>query len=501
MSSSNTSNTGTNGSNGNSGNVASSTNPANAASAANQSNTLWHGRFGDGPAAELMAFTESLSFDRRIWLDDITGSRAHVKGLARAGIFAEDELIAVLEALDAVEGELRAGTFAFEARDEDIHTAIERRVTEIAGEAGGRMHTGRSRNDQCATDLRLFTKRELGTLAQRVMGLQQVLLNRANAAGSIYLPGYTHLQRAQPVLLSHHLLAHGWALGRDLERLLDTRKRADVSPLGAGALAGSSLPLDPDSVARDLGFAARFENSLDAVSDRDYVAESLFAIALLGVHLSRMGEEIVLWTSEEFGFAKLHDAYATGSSMMPQKKNPDIAELSRGKAGRLIGNLTGLLATLKSLPLAYNRDLQEDKEPLFDSLDQVSRALSALSGLYETIVFDQARMQAAADSPFVAATDLAEFLVERGVPFREAHAIVGALVRSAIDRHVDFAELVENSPDLGPKAVALLAPGVAVTRRTTPGGGGPIPFVAQLERFNSLMARQAQRFESLGILG
>ena len=463
------------------------------------SNTLWHGRFGDGPAAELMAFTESLSFDRRIWLDDITGSRAHVKGLARAGIFAEDELGAVLEALDTVESELREGTFAFEARDEDIHTAIERRVTEIAGEAGGRMHTGRSRNDQCATDLRLFTKRELGNLAQRVMGLQQVLLNRALGAGNVYLPGYTHLQRAQPVLLSHHLLAHGWALGRDLERLLDTRRRADVSPLGAGALAGSSLPLDPDSVARDLGFAQRFENSLDAVSDRDYVAESLFVISLLGVHLSRMGEEIVLWTSEEFGFAKLHDAYATGSSMMPQKKNPDIAELSRGKAGRLIGNLTGFLATLKSLPLSYNRDLQEDKEPLFDSLDQVSRALSALSGLYATITFDSARMQAAADSPFVAATDLAEFLVERGVPFREAHAIVGSLVRSAIDRHVDFAELVEHSPDLGPKAVALLAPGVAVTRRTTPGGGGPIPFVAQLERFNSLMDRQGQRLESLGI--
>ncbi len=459
--------------------------------------TLWHGRFGDGPAAVLMAFTQSLSFDQRMWLDDLTGSRAHVKGLQRAGIFSVEELSDVLEALDEVETELADGTFVFLDSDEDIHTAIERRTTEIAGEAGGRMHTGRSRNDQCATDLRLFVRRELVRLAMRVHDFQAVLLERALAAGDVYLPGYTHLQRAQPVLLAHHLLAHGWALGRDVERLLDARKRADVSPLGAGALAGSSLPLDPDSVAADLGFAHRFENSLDAVSDRDHVAESLFAIALLGVHLSRMGEEMVLWTSEEFGFARLADAYATGSSMMPQKKNPDIAELARGKAGRLIGNLTGLLATLKSLPLSYNRDLQEDKEPLFDSLDQVTRAVAALSGLYMSVTFDAARMQSAADSPFVAATDLAEFLVEKGVPFREAHAVVGSLVRSALDRHVDFAELVENSPSLGPAAVALLAPGVAVTRRTTPGGAGPKPFVVQLERYRALLDRQQQRLQAL----
>jgi argininosuccinate lyase len=459
--------------------------------------TLWHGRFGDGPAAELMAFTQSLSFDKRLWRDDLTGSRAHVKGLQRAGIFRDEELSDVLEAIDRVEQELSDGSFVFAPSDEDIHTAIERRVTEIAGDAGGRMHTGRSRNDQCATDLRLFMKRELSVLAQRVQQLQEVLYDRAVAAGDAYLPGYTHLQRAQPVLLSHHLMAHGWALGRDIDRLLDARKRADVSPLGAGALAGSSLPLDPDAVAADLGFAHRFENSLDAVSDRDHVAEALFVISLLGVHLSRMGEEIVLWTSEEFGFAKLSDAYATGSSMMPQKKNPDIAELSRGKAGRLLGNLTGFLATLKSLPLSYNRDLQEDKEPLFDSLDQITLACAALSGLYASLTFDTARMRLAADSPYVAATDLAEYLVEKGVPFRDAHAVVGSLVRSAIDRHVDFAELVENSPSLGPSAVALLAPGVAVTRRSTPGGGGPGPVAEQIVRYRALLDRQIQRIASL----
>ena len=457
--------------------------------------TLWHGRFGDGPAAALMAFTESLSFDRTMWHDDLTGSRAHVRGLRRAGIFSPEEEVAVLEALNTIEEEFHNDTFQFAPSDEDVHTAIERRLIDLAGPAGGRLHTGRSRNDQCATDLRLFTKRELLNLARRVHGFQDVLLERAIGAGDAYLPGYTHLQRAQPVLLAHHLLAHCWALSRDVDRLLDARRRADVSPLGAGALAGSSLPLDPDRVAEDLGFASRFENSLDAVSDRDYIAESLFVISLLAVHLSRMGEEIVLWTTEEFGFARLSDAFATGSSMMPQKKNPDIAELARGKAGRMIGNLTGFLATLKSLPLSYNRDLQEDKEPFFDSLTQVSRAVSALGGLYASVTFDLSAMQRAADTPFVAATDLAELLVERGTPFRDAHAIVGSLVRNAIDRHVDFAELVENHPALGPSALTLLEPGVSVSRRTTPGGAGPAAVAVQMKRFQSAFLRQAGRLE------
>ena len=452
-------------------------------------NTLWHGRFDEGPAAELLAFTESLSFDRRMWPDDLVGSRAHVRMLAHVGILAPEEADAIVEGIDAVDAEMQAQTFAFVESDEDIHTAVERRVTEIIGPVGGKMHTGRSRNDQVATDLRLFSKREVLDLIVRVIGLQKMLLTRAREAGDTYLPGYTHLQRAQPVMLSHHLLAHGWALARDVDRLLDARTRLDVSVLGAGALAGSSLPLDPDWTAHELGFAARFENSLDAVGDRDFVAEILFAISLLGVHLSRIGEEIVIWTSEEFGFAKLSDAYATGSSMMPQKKNPDIAELARGTAGRLIGNLTGLLATLKGLPLAYNRDLQGDKEPLFDSLDRIRLAVGAVTGMIRALTFNAHVMQAAADTPFVAATDLAEHLVENGMPFREAHAVVGSLVRNAVDRHVDFGELVENHPALGPKALALLEPGSAVKRRRTPGGGGPVAVIEQLKRFDLALSR------------
>ena len=452
-------------------------------------NTLWHGRFDEGPAAELLAFTESLSFDRRMWPDDLVGSRAHVRMLAHVGILAPEEADAIVEGIDAVDAEMQAQTFAFVESDEDIHTAVERRVTEIIGPVGGKMHTGRSRNDQVATDLRLFSKREVLDLIVRVIGLQKMLLTRAREAGDTYLPGYTHLQRAQPVMLSHHLLAHGWALARDVDRLLDARTRLDVSVLGAGALAGSSLPLDPDWTAHELGFAARFENSLDAVGDRDFVAEILFSISLLGVHLSRIGEEIVIWTSEEFGFAKLSDAYATGSSMMPQKKNPDIAELARGTAGRLIGNLTGLLATLKGLPLAYNRDLQGDKEPLFDSLDRIRLAVGAVTGMIRALTFNAHVMQAAADTPFVAATDLAEHLVENGMPFREAHAVVGSLVRNAVDRHVDFGELVENHPALGPKALALLEPGSAVKRRRTPGGGGPVAVIEQLKRFDLALSR------------
>jgi argininosuccinate lyase len=455
--------------------------------------TLWHGRFAGGPAEELLAYTVSLPYDRRLATDDITGSRAHVRGLVRGGLLDGDEAAAILAALDQVEEELASGDFVFGPADEDIHTAVERRVTELAGPAGGKLHTGRSRNDQVATDLRLYAKRALLKVAERVLGLQEVLLDRAVEAGDAYLPGYTHLQRAQPILLRHHLLAHGWALARDVDRLLATRARADVSPLGAGALAGSSLPLDPAGTAADLGFAAVFDNSLDAVSDRDFVAEALFDLALLGVHLSRIGEEVCLWASEEFGFLRLDDAYSTGSSMMPQKKNPDIAELARGRAGRLIGHLTGVLTTLKGLPLTYNRDLQEDKEPLFDAVDQVQLALGALGGLLATSTFVTEAMAAAANSPYAVATDLAEFLVEAGTPFREAHAIVGEIVRRALDGEGAMADLVAAHPQLGPDAAALLAPGVSVTRRTTRGGAGPTPVAAQLERFRERLALDRAR--------
>jgi argininosuccinate lyase len=460
--------------------------------------TLWQGRFGDAsPAKELLAFTESLSFDRRLAVDDLTGSRAHVRGLERSGLLRQADAELLLAALGRIEEEIRTGGFAFQPGDEDIHTAIERRVTELSGQVGARLHTGRSRNDQIATATRLFTKREIANTARRVLRLQEVLLDRAQQGEDAYLPGYTHLQRAQPVLLAHHLMAHGWALARDIDRMMDTRRRLDVSPLGAGALAGSSLPLDPDGVADELGFRDRFENSLDAVSDRDFVAETLFDLALLGVHLSRMGEEVVLWASEEFGFLRLDDAYATGSSMLPQKKNPDIAELARAKAGRLIGHLTGLLATLKGLPLAYNRDLQEDKEPLFDSFDQVNRCLSALGGLLSSATFDTVRMKQAADTPSVVAVDLAEWLVIRGMPFREAHQVVAGLVRDSLARRVPLAELVEAHPDLGTDALGLLEPGVAVSRRTTPGGAGPGPVADQLKRYAHQLTVDAARLADL----
>ncbi|MFP5326715.1 MAG: argininosuccinate lyase [Acidimicrobiia bacterium] len=457
--------------------------------------TLWSGRFGDGPSDELLAFTVSLPFDRRLAQDDLTCSRAHVRGLERVGIISAEEAASICDALDHVAEEFADGTFAFQPSDEDVHTAIERRVTEIAGSPGAKLHTGRSRNDQVATDLRLYAKRESLEVARRIVSLQEVLLERAIEVGDAYLPGYTHMQRAQPVLLAHHLLAHAWSLARDVDRLLSTRRRLDVSTLGAGALAGSSLPLDPDGVARDLGFATRFENSLDAVSDRDFVAELLFDLALLGVHLSRIGEEIVLWSTEEFGFLRLADAYATGSSMLPQKKNPDIAELARGKAGRLIGHLTALLTTLKGLPLAYNRDLQEDKEPLFDAVDQCSLALAALGGLLSTATFETGRMQSAADTQSAAAVDLAEWLVARGMPFREAHGVVGALVRDSIERHVPLSELVTAHHALGSEAVALLEPGVAITRRTSPGAAGPEAVAVQLERFRDQLGLDKKRLE------
>jgi argininosuccinate lyase len=455
--------------------------------------TLWEGRLGDGLADEVLAFTESRSFDHLLWRVDVAGSRAHVVGLASAGLVSSEESMALTAALDAVARELDEGRFEFAVTDEDVHTAVERRVTELAGPVGQRLHTARSRNDQVALDLRLWVREAIAQVTGSALSLARVLAERADAAGEAYLPGYTHLQRAQPVLLAHNLRAHAWALLRDADRLMDAAVRTDVSPLGAGALAGSSLGVDPTVAARELALSATFENSLDAVADRDFLAEHLFCVALLGVHLSRMGEELVLWTTAEFGFATLDDRHATGSSMLPQKKNPDVAELARGKAGRLIGNLTGVLATLKGLPLSYNRDLQEGTEPLFDSTAQVLGALAALEGCYRTLGFDAVRMARAADDPTAAAIDLAEWLVERGVPFREAHRTVGALVAASLDGGVDLAELVATTEGLGPDAARMLAPGIAVTRRTTPGGAGPAAQVAQRAALEAALTASGAR--------
>ncbi|HXY43892.1 MAG TPA: argininosuccinate lyase [Acidimicrobiales bacterium] len=455
--------------------------------------TLWASRMGVPPAEDMMAFTASLSFDRRLAPSDIEGSMAHVRGLGRVGILDADETTALLEALQRTGDELSRGVFEFEPGDEDIHTAIERRVRQLAGEVGAKLHTGRSRNDQVATALRLYVRDELGRIAELILELQRTLLRRANEAGQTYLPGYTHLQRAQPILLAHQILAHGWAFARDLDRLLGTLARMDVSPLGAAALAGSSLPLDADGVAEDLGFASRFENSLDAVSDRDFLAEALFDIALIGVHLSRIGEEIVIFSTEEFGFIRLDDAWATGSSMLPQKKNPDVAELARGKTGRLIGHLVGFLATLKGLPLAYNRDMQEDKEPFFDASDQVSLALVAVEGLLSTAVYDVDRMEAAADGAAMAAVELAEWLVGEGMPFRDAYDLVGALVRESIERGVPMAELIESHPAFGEAALSLLEPMAALRRRRTAGSAGPEAVAIQLERFTARLKEDAER--------
>ncbi|MHB8263681.1 MAG: argininosuccinate lyase [Acidimicrobiales bacterium] len=458
--------------------------------------TLWQARLGGVTDESVLRFTESLSFDIRLAPYDIEGSRAHVHGLARSGIITAEEESVLLASLNRVGVEFEQGTFEIRPGDEDIHTAVERRVTELAGDTGSKLHTGRSRNDQVATDLRMYVRSKVLDVMDLTVDLEDTLLARAVDAGDTYMPGYTHLQRAQPVMLAHHFLAHAWAFSRDVDRLSDLLARMDVSPLGAGALAGSSLPLDPVRTASDLGFDAPFENSLDAVSDRDFVAEALFDLALIGVHLSRIGEEIVIWSSEEFGFVTLDDKYATGSSMLPHKKNPDVAELARGKAGRLLGNLAGFLATLKGLPLAYNRDLQEDKEPTFDSFEQVERALPAVRGMIDTMTIRAERMIKAVDDSNVAAIDLAEWLVERKVPFRVAHGMVASLVKDSIERGVPLSELVVAHPDLGYEAAGLLEPGISVKRRTTWGGAGPVAFLRQLERFKDQVELDRARISS-----
>ena len=449
--------------------------------------TLWGGRFSASMDSTLWDLSESYSFDHVLYRHDLLSSRAHVRGLVAAGLLSNDDGATLADALDEVGAEFDRGTFVRGANDEDIHTAIERRVTELVGDVGAKLHTARSRNDQVATTLRLFTRDALTQIARSTLVLLDALVALGDRNVDACLPGYTHLQRAQPVLLTHHLNAHGWSLLRDVDRLLDARDRLNVSPLGAGALAGTSLPLEPSVAADVLGFDSTFANSLDAVSDRDFVAETLFDVALLGVHLSRMGEELVLWTTAEFNFATLGDAFTTGSSMLPQKKNSDVAELARAKSGRLVGNLTGLLVTLKGLPLSYNRDLQEDKEPLFDSVQQVLLVLAALSGAYGSLTFNDEVARSAASDEFLVAIDIAEELVREGIPFRRAHEQVGRLVADAVANHVALSDVVRANPAVD-RFAALFSPGAALERRRSPGASGPDAAVTQRVRLE--VARQ-----------
>ncbi len=457
---------------------------------------LWGGRFASGPADAMAALSASVHFDWRLAPYDIRQTAAHARVLHRAGLLTEAELADVLGALDGLAADVATGDFLPGPDDEDVHTAIERGLLERLGALGGKLRAGRSRNDQVATDFRLYLRVQARAIAVDVIALQEALLAQAQEHIDTIAPGFTHLQHAQPVSFGHELAKHVHALARDVDRLRDWDHRAALSPLGAGALAGSSLGLDPQAVAEELGFRGALANSIDAVSDRDWVAEFLFAAAMIGVHLSRLGEEVVLWTSREFAWATLDDAWSTGSSIMPQKKNPDVAELIRGKSGRLIGDLTGLLATLKGMPFAYNRDLQEDKEPVFDAVDQLLLVLPAVTGMVATLRFDTIRMSTSAPEGFALATDIAEWLVKRGVPFRDAHEIAGACVREAESRGVELWDLddevlAEISAELTPEVRDVLSLEGSVSSRASFGGTAPARVREQIADVRNVVATDA----------
>jgi argininosuccinate lyase len=450
--------------------------------------SLWGGRFASGPAEAMAALSASTHFDWRLARYDIAGSRAHARVLHRAGLLTADELSGMLRALDALEDDVVSGAFTPTVADEDVHTALERGLIERAGPSlGGKLRAGRSRNDQVATQFRMWLRDAARRVAAGTLDVVDALADQARAHPRAVMPGRTHLQHAQPVLLAHHLLAHGQALLRDVARLRDWDARAAVSPYGSGALAGSSLGLDPAAVAEELGFDAPVENSIDGTASRDFAAEMAFCLSMLGVDLSRIAEEVIVWTTAEFRYAVLDDAWATGSSIMPQKKNPDVAELARGKAGRLIGNLTGLLATLKAQPLAYNRDLQEDKEPVFDSVEQLDMLLPAMAGMLGTLRFDTERMASWAPEGYTLATDVAEWLVRQGVPFRVAHEAAGECVRAAEARGVGLdeltdAELTRCSPHLRPDVRTVLTVQGSISSRNAYGGTAPERVAEQLDR-------------------
>jgi argininosuccinate lyase len=456
---------------------------------------LWGGRFEGGPAEALAALSASVHFDWRLAPYDLLASRAHARVLYRAQLLDVDELAQLLTALDDLDSACQSGEFSPTVADEDVHTALERGLIERLGPLGGKLRAGRSRNDQVATDLRLYLRAHVRVLVARLVELETALCDVSAAHPEAPAPGFTHMQHAQPILFAHQLLAHVQAFARDIDRLRDWDVRAAVSPLGSGALAGSSLRLDPEATARELGFTSSAANSIDAVSDRDFAAEFAFCAALIGVHLSRLGEEVVLWTTREFGWVELDDAFATGSSIMPQKKNPDVAELARGKAGRLIGDLTGLLAMLKGLPLAYDRDLQEDKEPVFDALDTLLVLLPAVTGMIATMRVNVDRLAASAPEGFALATDVAEDLVRRGVPFREAHEAVGRLVSWCASRGVELqdvedAQLIEISHHLTPEIRAVLSVRGALASRSARGGTAPDRVAEQLADLRVLLADQ-----------
>ena len=402
---------------------------------------MWHGRFSKDPSARLRAYGQSVSFDQRLALQDIAGSKAHAAALRKARLLTPNELKSIHRGLEFIAREIRAGKFVWREELEDVHMNIEAALTKKIGAAGAKLHTARSRNDQVATDLRLWMREATADLVSAVRGLQKSLVGLAVRGGDAIMPGYTHLQRAQPVLAAHHVLAYVEMLERDAGRLADAARRANVLPLGSGALAGSTIVLDRRFMARQLGFDDVSQNSMDAVSDRDFACEFLSACAITGMHLSRLCEDTILWASSEFGFLALSDAHTTGSSLMPQKKNPDIAELARGKTGRLYGNLFSLLTTLKGLPLAYNRDLQEDKEPVFDSADTLGASLEILAEMFGAARWDKRRMAAAADDALLVATDWADYLVRKGLAFREAHRVVGTLVALSVQRGVTLRDL------------------------------------------------------------
>lgn len=455
---------------------------------------LWGGRFEGGPAEAMFALSKSTQFDWRLAHLDIAGSRAHARALHRGGLLTVEELDAMLAALDQLDADVASGAFVAAESDEDVHGALERGLMERAGhELGGRLRAGRSRNDQIATLIRAYLRQELRVVTAGVAEVIGALVGQARTHLGVPMPGRTHLQSAQPVLLSHHLLAHAWPLLRDLDRIHDLDARLALSPYGSAALAGTSLPLDPEFVAAELGFDGSVANSIDGTASRDLVAEAAFVLAMIGVDLSRISEEIIVWSTVEFGFASLDDAWSTGSSIMPQKKNPDVAELARGKAGRLIGNLTGLLTTLKGLPLAYNRDLQEDKEPVFDGLDQLRVLLPAMAGMVATLQFHPERMTQRAPQGFSLATDVADWLVRQRVPFASAHEIAGRAVHYCEERGLELtdlaaADLASIDDRLTPEVLGFLTVTGSIESRDGRGGTARVRVAGQLDEVDAALA-------------